>query len=160
MKKKQEHEKKYDKFTSVLEGVRINKTPKNKTIKRNELSLNDYYNGIINKDRTILAKAITLIESSKSEDNKKADELIQKLLHLTGNSLRIGITGIPGAGKSSFINYFGSMLCEQKYNIAVLAVDPSSSITKGSILGDKTRMEKLSSFKNSFIRPSPSSGTF
>jgi len=148
-----------DKFASFIStGVsKISKTS-SKIIKRKNLSLSKFFDGILKQDRTTLAKAITLIESNKKEDNNKANKLIEKLLPYTGKSLRIGISGIPGAGKSTFIDTFGSFLCEKKHNVAVLAVDPSSSITKGSILADKTRMEKLLTYKNSFVRPSPSSG--
>jgi len=142
----------------ISKGVKEINKRNIKNIKRVKLSIDDYYNGIISKDRTILAKAITLIESNKKEDNKKANILIEKLLPLAGKSLRIGISGIPGAGKSTFIDTFGSLLCEKNYKVAVLAVDPSSSISKGSILADKTRMDKLLNCQNAFIRPSPSSG--
>lgn len=107
----------------------------------------------------ILAKAITLIESNAPKDFDKAQRVLQALLPRTGHSLRIGITGVPGAGKSTFIEAFGQLLCQQGYKVAVLAVDPTSSITGGSILGDKTRMQKLSREPNCFIRPSPSGGT-
>lgn len=110
-------------------------------------------------DRRTLAKAITLIESSKSEDQKAARDLLQKILPHTGKSFRLGITGSPGVGKSTFIEHFGLFLISQKKKIAVLAIDPSSPTSGGSILGDKTRMEKLANDENAFIRPTPSSGT-
>ncbi|MCP1145165.1 methylmalonyl Co-A mutase-associated GTPase MeaB [Lysinibacillus endophyticus] len=109
--------------------------------------------------RTSLSKAITLIESSNPEHKEQAQNLLQELLPYTGNSIRIGITGVPGAGKSSFIEAFGSMLCNMGKKVAVLAIDPSSSLSGGSILGDKTRMEELSRNRNAFVRPSPSAGT-
>ncbi|MCR6639390.1 MAG: methylmalonyl Co-A mutase-associated GTPase MeaB [Sporocytophaga sp.] len=126
--------------------------------KKNRLDLKSYYDGILNGDRLILSKAITLIESSLPEDQDLADLLIQKILPHSGNSLRLGITGVPGAGKSAFIESFGSMLVNTGMKIAVLPIDPSSRYSKGSILGDKTRMEKLSSHPNAFIRPSASGG--
>ena len=109
--------------------------------------------------RTSLSKAITLIESSNHEHKVLAQNLLQELLPFTGNSIRIGITGVPGAGKSTFIEAFGTMLCEMGKKVAVLAIDPSSTISGGSVLGDKTRMEHLSRHQNAFVRPSPSAGT-
>lgn len=123
------------------------------------MSVEDYVEGVKKGDRMILAKAITLIESNAPKDFDKAQRVLQALLPRTGHSLRIGITGVPGAGKSTFIEAFGQLLCQQGYKVAVLAVDPTSSITGGSILGDKTRMQKLSREPNCFIRPSPSGGT-
>lgn len=114
---------------------------------------------IINGDRRGLAKAITLIESSKSEHRKEAHSLLQKLLPYTGKSYRIGITGTPGVGKSTFIESFGEILIKQGRRVAVLAVDPTSPTSGGSILGDKTRMEKLANNEKAFVRPSPSRGT-
>lgn len=127
--------------------------------KRKKLDTKDYVSGLLNKERNILGQAITLIESNAQKHMVKAQELIREILPYAGKSIRIGITGVPGAGKSTFIEAFGSMLCEQGLKVAVLAVDPSSSITKGSILGDKTRMETLSRNELAFIRPSPSGGT-
>ena len=126
---------------------------------RKKMSVEDYVEGVKKGDRMILAKAITLIESNVPKDFDKAQRVLQALLPRTGHSLRIGITGVPGAGKSTFIEAFGQLLCQQGYKVAVLAVDPTSSITGGSILGDKTRMQKLSREPNCFIRPSPSGGT-
>jgi len=118
-----------------------------------------YVNGIIKHDRTILAKAITLTESSLSSHRAKANKILEACLPYSGKSVRIGITGVPGVGKSTFIEAFGKHLTQQGHHVAILAIDPSSSRSKGSILGDKTRMEKLSSDPNAFIRPSPSSGS-
>jgi LAO/AO transport system kinase len=118
-------------------------------------SLSELVKGISSGDRVMLAKAITLIESRIPADNELARKVLEKILPLTGKSLRIGITGVPGAGKSTFIEAFGKLLTSQHKKIAVLAVDPSSSKTKGSILGDKTRMEELSIDPLAFIRPSP-----
>lgn len=113
---------------------------------------------ILKGDRVALAKAITLTESRLAADREKAFELINALLPFTGNSLRIGITGAPGIGKSTFIDALGSLLTEKGLKVAVLAIDPSSSLSGGSILGDKTRMERLSGNPLAFVRPSPSSG--
>ena len=126
---------------------------------RKKMSVEEYVEGVKKGDRMILAKAITLIESNAPKDFDKAQRVLQALLPRTGHSLRIGITGVPGAGTSTFIEAFGQLLCQQGYKVAVLAVDPTSSITGGSILGDKTRMQKLSREPNCFIRPSPSGGT-
>lgn len=122
-------------------------------------SADDYVKGVLNNDRTLLAKTITLIESNSANHHQLSQEVLNKLLPNTGKSLRIGITGVPGAGKSTFIEALGMYLIKMGLKIAVLAVDPSSTVTRGSILGDKTRMEKLSREANCFIRPSPSSGT-
>lgn len=110
-------------------------------------------------DLRTLAKAITLIESTRSEDQQKAQELLHALLPFTGKSFRLGITGTPGVGKSTFIENFGLYLIQKGHKVAILAIDPSSPTNGGSILGDKTRMELLAQEKNAFIRPSPSSGT-
>lgn len=123
-----------------------------------QFGIDDYINGIKASDKRILGKAITLIESKKTEHRDLADELLKAILPFTGKSIRIGITGVPGAGKSTFIETFGKLAIEKGKKVAVLAVDPSSSINKGSILGDKTRMEELAKDPNAFIRPSPSSG--
>lgn len=116
-------------------------------------------NNLIKGDRRTLAKAITLLESTKESDRIEASELLDKALPYTGKSFRLGITGVPGVGKSSFIEAFGQFLIEKGHKVAVLAVDPSSPINGGSIMGDKTRMEKLSQEQNAFIRPSPTSGS-
>src|SRR5690606_922396 len=147
--------------TEIVKGKEQNITKGNKQTfrKRKERTTDEFVQGIKNGDRTILAQAITLIESNAKRHEDQAQAVMNEILPFTGNSVRIGITGVPGAGKSTFIESFGSYLCEQGYRVAVLAVDPSSSITGGSILGDKTRMETLSRNKNAFIRPSPSGGT-
>ena len=113
---------------------------------------------LLSGDRRTLAKAITLIESSRDEDRKKAQDLLEKILLHTGKSFRLGITGVPGVGKSTFIESFGQLLISKGHKVAVLAVDPSSPLTGGSIMGDKTRMEKLSAMSEAFIRPSPTAG--
>lgn len=111
------------------------------------------------KDRRSLAKAITLVESKRDDHRQQAQQILEDILPLTGNAIRIGITGIPGVGKSTFIEAFGLHLIQQGKKVAVLAVDPSSPVAGGSILGDKTRMEELSRQENAFIRPSPSEGS-
>jgi len=123
------------------------------------LSPQQYVDGIVNGNRTILSQAITLVESSLPSHQEIAQTIIQKCLPLSGNSVRIGITGVPGVGKSTFIEAFGKHLTLQGRKIAVLAIDPSSTRSRGSILGDKTRMEELSVDNNAFIRPSPSAGS-
>tara|TARA_B110000467_G_C18271403_1_gene452594 strand:+ start:127 stop:1101 length:975 start_codon:yes stop_codon:yes gene_type:complete len=126
---------------------------------KNELSIEEYYNGVKSNDRSILSRAITLIESSKREHQFLSEELIQRCLPHSGSSIRIGITGVPGVGKSTFIESFGKHITMQGRKLAVLAIDPSSQKSGGSILGDKTRMEELSSNPNAFIRPTASSGS-
>ncbi len=118
-----------------------------------------YINGVLGKDRRVLSKAITLIESSLPAHRKLANKIIDTLLPHTGKAVRLGITGVPGAGKSTFIESLGMNLARKKKQVAVLAVDPSSTRSGGSVLADKTRMEKLSVEENAYIRPSPSSGT-
>ena len=111
------------------------------------------------KQRRALAKIITLLESTRLDHRKRADEVLNTLLPKTGNSFRLGISGVPGVGKSTLIETLGLYLIEKGHRVAVLAIDPSSSLSGGSILGDKTRMERLSVLEDAFIRPSPSSGT-
>lgn len=127
-------------------------------VRRRQLSVDEYVKGVLEGDRTILARAITLVESNRFAHMEVAQEVLKQLLPHSGQSVRVGITGAPGAGKSTFIEALGCPLCQQGHRLAVLAVDPSSTVTKGSILGDKTRMELLSREENSFIRPSPSRG--
>ncbi|WP_243290181.1 methylmalonyl Co-A mutase-associated GTPase MeaB [Bacillus sp. FJAT-47783] len=127
--------------------------------KRKEKSIDELVEGIVKGDRVTLAQAITLIESNSSRHFERAQQLIEALLPYEKQAVRIGITGVPGAGKSTFIDTFGTFLTEQGLKVAVLAVDPSSKVSKGSILGDKTRMERLSRNNLAFIRPSPSGGT-
>lgn len=127
--------------------------------KRNRLSAQAYIDGVLNGDRVILSQAITLVESALPTDQVLAEEVMDAVLPHAGKSIRIGITGVPGVGKSTFIEKFGWLVIEQGYKLAVLAVDPSSQSSRGSILGDKTRMEKLSMDKRAYIRPSPSGTT-
>ena len=123
------------------------------------LDVEDYVKGVAGGDRMVLSRAITLIESNSPRHFPKAQRVLQELLPRTGKALRIGITGVPGAGKSTMIEAFGNMLCDMGHRVAVLTVDPTSSVTKGSILGDKTRMGTLSRREEAFIRPSPAGGT-
>ncbi|ABU59909.1 methylmalonyl Co-A mutase-associated GTPase MeaB [Roseiflexus castenholzii] len=127
--------------------------------RRRLLTLDEYVAGVRGGDRSILARAITLIESNAPAHMALAQEVLRALLPYTGGALRVGITGVPGVGKSTFIEALGMMLCERGHRVAVLAVDPSSSISRGSILGDKTRMERLSRHPNAYIRPSPTGGS-
>ncbi|MGL5937535.1 MAG: methylmalonyl Co-A mutase-associated GTPase MeaB [Phocaeicola sp.] len=131
----------------------------NKRPRRVELSAADYVDGIIKGNVTILSRAVTLVESVNPNHHALAQEVIEKCLPYAGNSVRIGISGVPGAGKSTSIDIFGIHELEKGGKLAVLAIDPSSERSKGSILGDKTRMERLSTHPNSFIRPSPSAGS-
>lgn len=126
---------------------------------RKTLSLQDYLDGFQKKDRTILSRAITLVESAHPEHQKLAQELLKHLLPQTGKSKRIGISGTPGVGKSTFIEAFGKQLTAQNKSLAVLAVDPTSQVSGGSILGDKTRMNELAIDALAYIRPSPSGET-
>lgn len=127
--------------------------------KRKTYTVNELVSGILTGNRTILSKALTLVESSLPEHNKTAQSIIEKCLPYSSRSVRIGITGVPGAGKSTFIESFGLHSAGLGRKLAVLAIDPSSQNSKGSILGDKTRMENLSIHPEAFIRPSPSAGT-
>lgn len=127
--------------------------------KRKKYTASEYVEGILKGDISMLSQAVTLVESSKEEHQIIAQEVIEKCLPYAGNSVRIGITGVPGAGKSTSIDSFGMHVLKQGCKLAVLAIDPSSEVSKGSILGDKTRMERLSVAENAFIRPSPSAGS-
>ena len=109
--------------------------------------------------RRAIAKAITLLESTRADHREQADALLTALLPRTGNSFRLGISGVPGVGKSTFIETLGLLLIGKGHRVAVLTIDPSSTVSGGSILGDKTRMERLSVHERAYIRPSPSSGT-
>lgn len=127
--------------------------------RKNLLSADEYVRGILDGDRMILSRAITLIESSLRSHYELAQQIIEGCIPHSGNSIRIGITGVPGVGKSTFIEAIGKHLTNDGNRIAVLAVDPSSTISGGSILGDKTRMEQLAVDENAFVRPSPSAGS-
>lgn len=126
---------------------------------KNRLTAAEYVNGIISFNRVILSRAITVIESNLDSDKQLAKEIIQSILPKTGNSIRIGITGVPGVGKSTFIESFGKYLVKQGKKVAILSIDPSSQRSKGSILGDKTRMEELANLEEAYIRPSASGET-
>ena len=127
--------------------------------RRRTFTIDEYVDGILRGDITILSQAITLIESSKPEHYEQAQQIIERCLPHAGRSVRIGITGVPGAGKSTFIEAVGNMVVSLRHRLAVLAIDPSSERSGGSILGDKTRMESISSNPDIFIRPSPSAGS-
>ena len=135
----------------AADGFRLRRKP--------ELSAEEYVRGILDGDRVLLSRAITLIESSLKNHYELAQRIIEYCIPYSGNALRIGITGVPGVGKSTFIEAFGKHLIGEGHRIAVLAIDPSSAISQGSILGDKTRMETLAVDENAFIRPSPSAGS-
>ena len=144
------------------DGMRVSQDTVNKrppAPRRRRLTVDEYVQGVLNGDRNVLAQAITLVESNAIAHMETAQEVLSQLLTHTGRSIRVGITGVPGVGKSTFIEALGLRLCERGHRVAVLAVDPSSTVTRGSILGDKTRMELLSRDLRAFIRPSPSSGT-
>lgn len=156
-----ENDEKYVGLT-VNEGVAqppiVNPYMKRKR-RKTLLSADEYVEGILNGNVSVLSQAVTLVESQNPEHQKIAQEVIEKCLPYSGNSRRIGITGVPGAGKSTSIDVFGLHVLKGGGKLAVLAIDPSSERTKGSILGDKTRMEKLSVHPKAFIRPSPSAGS-
>jgi len=133
-------------------------SPQNASKPKPNIDIEEIKAGILAGNRTLLSRAITLVESNSRRHFEDARKLVNELLPHAGKSLRIGITGTPGAGKSTFIESLGLWLINQGHKVAVLAIDPSSTISKGSILGDKTRMEALSRHQNSFIRPSPSGG--
>jgi LAO/AO transport system kinase len=153
-------------FNSALmerKGVKnvqsINPALKDFVVAGNEMTVDNYVSGVLSGNRNVLAKTITLIESTKEDDKQVSQEILKKLSNCALQSVRIGITGVPGAGKSTLIEALGIDLLAKGHKVAVLAVDPSSERSKGSILGDKTRMEKLATADNAFVRPSPSSGS-
>lgn len=127
--------------------------------RRPKLSVDEYVSGILSGNVTVLSQAVTMVESAKPEHQQIAQQIIEKCLPHAGNSIRLGITGVPGAGKSTFIESLGMHIIANGGKLAVLAIDPSSERSKGSILGDKTRMEKLSGEQDAYIRPSPSAGS-
>lgn len=139
--------------------VNPNRLNKKGRMKRKKLSVDEYVAGVLAGNRVILSQAVTLIESIKPEHHELAQQIITKCLPHAGKSVRIGITGVPGAGKSTFIEALGKHITGNGGKLAVLAIDPSSERTKGSILGDKTRMEELANDNNAYIRPSPSAGS-
>jgi len=139
----------------------VNPAISHKTLRKKKeiLSVDDYVKGILEGNRVILSRAVTLIESVKPEHHELAQQIILKCLPYSGKSIRMGITGVPGAGKSTFIEALGKHITRNGGKLAVLAIDPSSERSKGSILGDKTRMEELATDNNAYIRPSPSAGS-
>ncbi len=155
----------YDSALNVMEGIKQPEQISNfylekmRQKQRQEPSVEQLVDGILHGDRVMLSRAITLVESSRFDHQKKAQKVIEQCLPHSGKSIRLGITGVPGAGKSTTIEALGKMLTALNHKIAVLAIDPSSERSKGSILGDKTRMEELSTDPNAFIRPSPSAGS-
>ncbi|SHN05977.1 methylmalonyl Co-A mutase-associated GTPase MeaB [Actinacidiphila paucisporea] len=124
-----------------------------------DIDVDDYVQGVLDGRRALIARTITLVESRRPDHREPAQRLLTELLPHSGGARRIGISGVPGVGKSTFIDAFGTMLTSRGHRVAVLAVDPSSSLTGGSILGDKTRMERLAVDPSAFVRPSPSAGT-
>ncbi|MFQ3631724.1 methylmalonyl Co-A mutase-associated GTPase MeaB [Roseiflexus sp.] len=142
-----------------LPGQQVNAPAAPPLPRRRLLTVEEYVAGVRGGDRSVLARAITLIESNAPAHMTLAQEVLRALLPYTGGALRVGITGVPGVGKSTFIEALGTMLCERGHRVAVLAVDPSSSISRGSILGDKTRMERLARHPDAYIRPSPTGGS-
>ncbi len=159
----QEHE--WDSKLKVAEGVdqpmQVNPNALDR-LRRNQQQLMPvqwYVDGVLKGDRVVLSKAITLVESALPKHQELAQQIIAECLPYSGKALRLGITGVPGAGKSTFIEALGMYLCRENHKLAVLAIDPSSQRSKGSILGDKTRMEELSVHPNAFIRPSATAGT-
>lgn len=127
--------------------------------RKRKLTTDEYVEGILNHNITILSQAITLIESNNPDHYAQAQQIIERCLPYAGNSIRIGITGVPGAGKSTFIEAVGNMVTSMHHRLAVLAIDPSSERSGGSILGDKTRMESICNNPDVFVRPSPSAGS-
>lgn len=150
------------KFAGEVMAGKVDPSPAMKVVRkprRRPLDADELFEGILRGDRTSLARSITCIESEAPSHRVVARELLRRCLPHSGKSIRIGITGVPGAGKSQFLECIGKLLCEADESVAVLAVDPSSSITGGSILGDKTRMENLCRDVRAFIRPSPAGST-
>jgi LAO/AO transport system kinase len=140
-------------------GVDAPSPPTGESVRRRRLTIEDYVKGVRACDRAVLGRAITLVESNAKRDLDLAQRMLVELLPFTGKSHRVGITGVPGVGKSTFIEALGTNLTTAGHRVAVLAVDPTSGVTGGSILGDKTRMTKLSRDSNAFVRPSPASGS-
>ena len=149
------------------EGLRVTKgassvpsiNPNARPRRKSSLSVDEYVAGIRRGDRVVLSRAITLVESNRPADQSAARDLVERCLPYSGHAMRVGITGVPGVGKSTFIEAIGGVLLERGHRLAVLAIDPSSAQSKGSILGDKTRMERLAAHPQAFVRPSPTSGS-
>ena len=155
---KEEHE---DSALNVTTGVESQPVvnPYFKRVKRRKLTTDEYVQGILEGNISILSQAITLVESNNREHYAQAQEIIERCLPYAGRSMRVGITGVPGAGKSTFIEAVGGMVTDLGHKLAVLAIDPSSERSGGSILGDKTRMETICNNPDVFVRPSPSAGS-
>jgi len=147
--------------SGIVQPPQVNPNAANQILrtKKKKYTVDEYVKGILGGNISILSQAITLVESSLPEHHTIAQQVIEQCLPHTGHSIRIGITGVPGVGKSTFIESLGVQITEKGHKLAVLAIDPSSERSKGSILGDKTRMEQLASDANAFIRPSPSAGS-
>ena len=157
-----QHRKEHDNSALYVERGVENQSAVNPNFKRKKrrlMTTEEFVEGILAGDITVLSQAITLVESNLPEHYEQAQAIIEKCLPHCGNSQRIGITGVPGAGKSTFIEAIGGLVTQQGHRLAVLAIDPSSERSGGSILGDKTRMESISSNPDVFIRPSPSAGS-
>lgn len=159
-----EHQENNPKFTGLNVNKGVDHPPSvnpylKKRRRADQRGVEEYVEGILRGNRVILSQAVTLVESSLPAHRDKAQAIIEQCLPHAGNAIRVGITGVPGAGKSTSIDSFGMHLLDKGHKLAVLAIDPSSERSKGSILGDKTRMEKLSMAENAFIRPSPSAGS-
>jgi LAO/AO transport system kinase len=142
----------------VMPGVSVDKDRVGRIRKRKSLAAEEYVKGVMDGDRVALGRAFSLMESINEGHREKANQVLSQLLPQSGNAIRLGISGVPGVGKSTFIEAFGMHLIEEGHRVAVLAIDPSSEVTGGSILGDKTRMEKLSSHPNALVRPSACGG--
>lgn len=155
--KDEHHDSALEVTPGVADAPSVN--PNFRKAPRRRLSTDDFVEGILRRDITILSQAITLIESNNPQHYAQAQEIIERCLPHAGQSIRLGITGVPGAGKSTFIEAIGGMVEGLGHRLAVLAIDPSSERSGGSILGDKTRMESISTNPNIFIRPSPSAGS-
>lgn len=158
MTEKKKHSKALSEKKGISQPARLSKQAAEqiKQRRKNAPSTDSLIDGILKGNKTHLSRAITLVESTNPKHQKEAKKIIQTCLPKTTQSIRIGITGVPGVGKSTFIEQFGKLLVQQGKKVAILAVDPSSTLSKGSILGDKTRMEELVSEPHAFIRPSPS----
>ncbi|MCB0464377.1 MAG: methylmalonyl Co-A mutase-associated GTPase MeaB [Aequorivita sp.] len=161
MAKKKKNTSALNEIEGVSQPETLNKAfvKHHKALKKKAFSVAELVSGILNQNQTALSRAITIIESTAQKHQQQAKEIIENCLPHANNSIRIGITGVPGVGKSTFIESFGKYLVSEGKKVAVLTVDPSSSISKGSILGDKTRMEDLVKEENAYIRPSASGDT-
>ena len=161
MVKKEEYKSALFIQKGIIQPPSVNPDAIQKLVKnrKKKFTPEEYVEGILSGNRTILSQAITLLESSNSRHSEIAQIIIEKCLPHSARSIRIGITGVPGVGKSTFIETFGKLITGKGRRLAVLAIDPSSQHTRGSILGDKTRMERLSTDPDAFIRPSPAAGT-